>query len=435
MKKHFLTGCWVFWVGFVFASPVFGVVYQSEHFIIYSDMNPSYVRMAQANAEAFYDNLAGKYFKGGWTEPLTIYCCEDQDQADRFLVANGHKDGAEGYYAALVPAVYAYHFDSGGNAVGWFGLFHGIASHLIEVNSQKGSELFKKELVYFLAAQSKIVKGGLFFEEPDLGGLRVSDENIEDMVGNCLRALFAAAGAQSVGADAMRAFTPSFFCWLDDKGILKNYLYRVYKKDYKLAILEQTAQLRYGQIKEELASEIRQNKTACDYLDQSRYSSDAKEAEETVLMALRLRPDSYRTQLEVASFYYDRGNYKRCREMLKPIMVGAANDYSRSAARLAGDSCYKEKDYKAAMEHYETAWEYSDYYEYKYRLAYRMANCCHYLENTTKAKRWYESFLAERWEQDQMQAGAEYAAKYLEPEKPVSETIRASQASRAYEEQ
>ena len=199
MNKH-LSVLFIFFVtSSFFSTRTFGESYKSSHFIIYSELDPSYIHIVQANAEAFYANLVGKYFKSGWEEPLSVYCCQNQSSAQDLLVGNGHKDeAAGGYYIASAPAMYTYNYNNSGEAVGWFSLFHGIASHLISMNSQKGSELFKKELAYFFGRHSQIIKGELVFQEPDPRHEQISIEKIEDMAGNYLRSLF--SGSED-GAD------------------------------------------------------------------------------------------------------------------------------------------------------------------------------------------------------------------------------------------
>jgi lipopolysaccharide biosynthesis regulator YciM len=157
-----------------------------------------------------------------------------------------------------------------------------------------------------------------------------------------------------------------------------------------------------------------------DYLEQANKSSVREEKEIALLKALRLKPQNHKTMLEAAKFYYSIGDYARCRDMIRPIVVGPAGNYSRAAVRLTADAYYREKDYRAALESYNTAMEYSEYYEYKYRLNYQVANCYHYLEDPVQAKLWYKEFLDGRWEKDQMAACAEYAAKYIGGEKADS---------------
>jgi lipopolysaccharide biosynthesis regulator YciM len=196
-------------------------------------------------------------------------------------------------------------------------------------------------------------------------------------------------------------------------GKLKTYLYHVYKKEYKLAILEQTAGLRYGQIKDELSRIFRESRMICDYMEQARNTSSQEEKEIALLKALRLKPQNHKAMLEAAKFYYSTGNYAKCREMLKPIVIGPPCTHSRAAARLFADSYYREKNYRAALENYNSALDFSQYYEYKYRLSYQIANCYHYLDDRAQAKIWYREFLEGRWQKEQMTACAEYAAKYI----------------------
>ena len=70
MKKLAIT---CFCLIFSLTCDVLAETYRSQHFVIHSDLDPRYVKVLQANIEAFYDNLAGKFFKTGWSKPLEIW--------------------------------------------------------------------------------------------------------------------------------------------------------------------------------------------------------------------------------------------------------------------------------------------------------------------------------------------------------------------------
>ncbi|MHC4759073.1 MAG: hypothetical protein ACYTE8_10480, partial [Planctomycetota bacterium] len=58
-------------------------------------------------------------------------------------------------------------------------------------------------------------------------------------------------------------------------------------------------------------------------------------------------------------------------------------------------------------------------YDYRYRIAYRLANSYNHMKNTSSARQWYETFLASKWNPDDMKLCADYAQKYVDYAKKV----------------
>ena len=66
--------------------------YRSEHFVIHSDLDPRIVEIYQKNCEAFYESmLAGRYFRSGWQEPLTIYYSKTHSDTFKLYFEHGLK--------------------------------------------------------------------------------------------------------------------------------------------------------------------------------------------------------------------------------------------------------------------------------------------------------------------------------------------------------
>ena len=186
------------------------------------------------------------------------------------------------------------------------------------------------------------------------------------------------------------------------------------EKGYELSVLEETVSGSYGRINIGLSKFIKKDCYAGAYLKDGQQAEDKARKKQAFLKALELKPDYQTARLELAGCYYQSRDYENCRENLKQIFDDPESIEYRRAASLMGNTYYNEKDYLKALEYYNKAWEYSDYYEYKYRVAYQIGNCFYYLKNPEGAKQWYEKFLDCKWEQESMKASADYARKYLE---------------------
>jgi tetratricopeptide (TPR) repeat protein len=440
MKKQILLS---YVCALIFSAGAFAEKYESKHFIIHSDSNPRYITFVQTNVEKYYENLKGQYFSAGWKEPvtkpartirrkplpepepdplqilrqqhLTIYYSESESDTQRLLSEHGEsREAADAYYIASVPAVYAHRMNNNGDLLGRGPLFREIINHFIHINSQKGPEWFKQELALFLGEQAKIVKGNLTFGEPNPSRKQHLRDKLEkEGIGDNVKRLFLASPEKFNSWEVGRAFTQVFFCWLHEKGQLKNYLQKVYSGGHKLPVLEETVNLRYGEIKNELEAFIKTNCSAVMFLEDGRRAEDQAQKKEAFLKALQIKPDYQPAQVELAKYYYYDKDYGKCRENLTEVLDDPQSIESRRAARMMGNMYYKEKDYLKAVEYYNKAWEYSDYYEYKYRVAYQIGNCYYYLKDDENAKKWYKSFLDSKWEANEMEKCADYARDFL----------------------
>jgi tetratricopeptide (TPR) repeat protein len=142
-------------------------------------------------------------------------------------------------------------------------------------------------------------------------------------------------------------------------------------------------------------------------------TEDQAQKIQAFLKALELKPDYHTARLELAECYCRSKDYEKCRENLKQILDDPESIEYRQAAGLMANTYYNEKDYPKALEYYNKAWEYSDCYEYKYRLAYQIGNCFYYLKDPEGAKQWYKKFLDCNWEPEKMKTSVDYARKYL----------------------
>jgi len=410
MRKHFHL---LFCCALLLSTNALAKTYQSEHFTIHSDLDPCYVQFVQANAEAYYKNLEGRYFQTGWQEPLIIYYSERQSETQQLLNEYGKNKAAYGHYETSIPAVYAHRLMNDGECSGWGTLFHKITYHFIQINYQDIPEWFKEGLACFLGERTRIIRGKLILEGPNPTGEQISMDKIEKDVGENIKRLFSTE--QLHNWDVGYHFARILFYWLYESGQLQEYLMNVQKKGYEFSVLKETVSKPYGTIKAELSEFIKKNCYAEVYLKDGQRTEDEIQKKQAFLKALELKPGYHTAQLELAKCYYHSKDYEKCRENLKQILNDPESIEYRRAARLMGDTYYyNEKDYPKALEYYNKAWEYSDYYEYKYRAAYQIANCHYYLKDPKSTKQWYEKFLDSKWEPESMKPQADYARKYLE---------------------
>ena len=387
---------------------------ESNHFIIRSDLDPLYVQLIRANAEAYYENMQERYFKARWLKPLIIYYSKTQSDTQHLLDKNGKKvEVGYGFYDSSEPAVYAHQFMNDGEFSGWDNLFKEITHHFIQLNYRDCPAWFNEGLACFLGEQSVIVKGKLTVGRPNPWREQVLRNDIEQDRRPNIKRLFSSSPEQFYDWDMGVHFARAFFYWLYETGRLGQYLENVREKGYELPVLEETLSDSYGKINVEILKFIKETCYAGAYLQDSRQAEDQPQKIQAFQKALELKPDYEAARLELAECYYRDKDYEDCRDNLKQIIdVPESIEYQRAVSLMA-NTYYNEKDYRKALGYYTKAWEYSDYYEYKHRTAYQIANCCYYLKDREGAKRWYKKFLDCNWEKEGMKAGAEYAHKYL----------------------
>jgi tetratricopeptide (TPR) repeat protein len=97
-----------------------------------------------------------------------------------------------------------------------------------------------------------------------------------------------------------------------------------------------------------------------------------------------------------------------------PLLAKPQDSHYLPAARLAAEVQYNLSNYSQARDYYQKAWDEADDYVYKYQLAYKIANCCHYLNEPEIAAQWYNRFLELDFRSDRHPAAVSYAQKYVE---------------------
>jgi tetratricopeptide (TPR) repeat protein len=411
MKKQiFLEVC----CALLLSTSAFAKNCQSSHFTIHSDLDPCCVQFVRANAEAYYENLQERYFQTDWAKPLTIYYSKTQADTQQLLDKHGHEAKVDyGLYESSIPAVYTHQSMNNGELSGWGSLFHEITHHFIQLNYHNPPTWFDEGLTCFLGEQAQIVKSKLIVGRPSPWREQILRSKIEEGHRPNIKRLFSSSTEQFHDWDLGCHFARAFFYWLHETGQLEQYLKNVREKGYELSVLEETTSMSYGRINIGLSKFIKKNCYAGAYLKDGQQTEDEGQKEQAFLKALELEPDYQTARLELAECYYRSKDYEKCRENLKQIFDDLESIEYRRAAVLMANTYYNEKDYSKALEYYNKAWEYSDYYEYKYRVAYQIGNCFYHLQDPEGAKQWYKKFLDYRWEQESMKASADYARKYL----------------------
>jgi predicted negative regulator of RcsB-dependent stress response len=388
--------------------------YQCRHFIIHSDLDPCFVRFIRANVDAYYENLQERYFQIEWQKPLTIYYSKTQSNTQQLLDKNGHKIKVDySFYDSGTPAVYTHRFMNDGRLSSWGTVFREIAHHFIQLNYPDCPEWFNEGLACFLSEQTQIVKGKLNVGSPNPWREQILRNDIEQGHRPNIKRLYSSSTEQFYDWDLGCHFARALFYWLHERGRLEQYLTAVRTKGYELSVLEDTLSDSFSGINVDLLKFIKKDCYAGAYLQDGQQAEDETGKIQAFLKALELKPDYQAARLELAECYYQSKDYEKCRDDLKQILNDPESIEYQQAANLMANIYYNEKDYSKAREYYNKAWEYSDCYEYKYRLAYQIGNCCYHLKDTKGARQWYKEFLDCNWEPEKMKTAVDYAHKYI----------------------
>ncbi len=409
----------------LFLSGAFSATCESQHFIIYSDLDPRYVRFIQANAEAYYEQMEQLYFKTGGEKRIIIYYSHTQADTQKLFDKHGLKEKAHyGRYVPAVPAIYTHQLMDTAGATGWGTLFHEITHHFIRLNFNDAPVWFDEGLACLLGEHTRIVKGKLNVGHPNPWReheLRKMIENGEQIDVRHLTSLSA-----SEFHNRRENYHPAraLFYWLYDNGYLEKYLQNVRRKGFSLSVLERTVGKSYKTINTDLLSFIKSSCYAGAFLYEGLAAADDNHSERLFLKALELKPDYQAARLKLASGYFQRKNHQKCRDNLEQILKDPECIEYRGALELMGHICYREKSYAEALKYYQQALDYSEHYELKHELYHWTAVCYHCLGRYDKARQFHKEFLDNNWEPDRLSRLVEYSHKYLKasekkPEKQI----------------
>ena len=246
----------------------FAETYRSEHFIVYSDLDPRFIKCLQANIEAYYNNLAGKFFPQGWSKPLEIYYSKNSSETFKLLRKDGHKkQKGVSCYILKAQTIYTNPYSN----LAEFGvLFHEITHHFIHLNYPDVPSWFNEGLATFFGDESKVVKGKVTLGLPNRWRDYRLKEQLDKNIFPDIRRLYTSNRKQFRSWPIGYHFSRAFFCWLYDTGQLDTYLKNAKKDGYDISVLKNTLHKPVIEINRELLAFIKKDCYAGAYVYQSR---------------------------------------------------------------------------------------------------------------------------------------------------------------------
>jgi tetratricopeptide (TPR) repeat protein len=405
----------------LFSTSTYATRYVGTHFTIESNLSPRLVEGIRQRADAFYTNLTKNYSLPGWMFPLTIYYSKDESQTNQLLSKYGfvYLKG-NSYYITDSPSVYVHRYDDKGQASDPCLLFCGITRHFIAQNLKNVPEWFREGLPKFFAEQTGIVNGKLVVSGPKPDTNHSLKDKIEKGSRPNIKTLFSWTTPEKLHSLPYGChLAQEFFYWLHDTNQLAAYLYNVQKEGFDLSVLEKTVSKDFGKINIDLLNFLNKTCYAEAHFSEALRTDNHTKKEEILIKTLELKPDYHKARLELVKSYHKGNDLPKCKGNLEQILSAPLSPEHMPAAVLMGNLYYTEKDYKKAIVHYTKAWDYSTNYDYRYRIAYRLANSCNHLKNASSARQWYETFLTNKWDPDDMKLCADYAQKYVEYSKKI----------------
>ena len=410
----------------IFPASIYATRYPGSHLVFESNVDSRLVENMRQTADAFYSALSKNYSLTGWIFPLTVYYSKNEPQTNQLLAKHGfiYLKG-NSYYKTKQPAVYIHQFDKNKQPTNPGMLFHGITQHFIAENLKDAPEWFKEGLSSFFAEQAGVVNGKLIISGPRRGVNPALKEKLDKGSRPNVKMLFTWTTAEKLqGYDYGRHLAQAFFYWLHDTKRLGVYLKNVQRSGYEISVLEKTLSMDFGKINLELLEFLNKICYAEAYLTDAAKTDEPSKKEENLMKALELKHDYNKARLELVKYFHDVNQMKNCKNHLEKILSSPVSPEHIHAAVLLGNVYYLEKDYAKAAEFYTKAWSYATNYDHKYRIAYRLANSYNHLKDSKSASKWYKTFLAEKWNPDDMKLCADYAQRYIDYAKKINRPAR-----------
>jgi tetratricopeptide (TPR) repeat protein len=401
----------------LFPAGTYAKRYLGTHFIIESNVDSRLAENVQKKADAFYTGLTKNYSLTGWMFPLTVYYSQDESQTNRLLSKYGFAYiKGNSYYNTGSPAIYIHQLDEDGQKSDTGLLFYGITRHFIQHNFKNPPEWFREGLCCFFAKQAVIVNDKLLISGSPLDNEQALKEKIDKGQRLIVKTqLFNMTAEQFKSLPYGCHFVREFFYWLYDTNYLAAYLSNAKKDGFNFSVLEKTVPS---------GERVKINKSFMEFLEKTCYAEahfsealridDPNKRKETLVKTLELKKDYHKAQLELTKHYHKAKDIQKCKESLEQILNFTNSPEYITANVLMGNLYYEEKDYSKAVEYYTKAWDDSKNYDYSYRIAYRLANGYNHLKDTSSAKKWYQTFLKNKWDSDDMKTCEDYAQKYVE---------------------
>jgi len=399
--------------------PGFSTREQEQHeatFVtVEGDFNDKLIQIVFDNANACFQSLNETYFQIKPDKPLKIYLSRTAAEARRLIEDHGHLiEAGDGFYVPSVPAVYTYITTGDDTNITFEPLFASIAEHFVARRFDDAPEWFRSGLISFLSKDARIIDGKLVPAGPcPRAGLALRGE-VEAKTRLNIKKFYISSDERFREWPTGPYLASALLSWLYKNGYLANYIGLVKQKGYELEVLEEAIGSSAEKLNGDLKKYIEGECCTAAYLAEAEDAQDPNQKEEALLTALGEKPDYPEAQLALARLYYSQGKYQLCHKTLMPILARPEDAQFMPAARLAAEVLYDQNNYAQARDYYQKAWDNADNYVYKYQIAYKIADCSHYLNEPEIAAQWYDQFLELDFRPDKDQAAVSYAQKYVE---------------------
>ncbi len=396
---------------------------QKNFVTVEGDFNDKLIQIISDNANDCFNSLNETYFQTESVKPLKIYLLKTQADVQKLGEDNGPSASSESlqtrsdrdwFYVYSVPAVYTYISSADSNHITLEPLFSSIVENFIAQRFDDAPLWFRSGLVSFFSTNARIDNGKFVPAGPcPRAGLALKAEVEADIRLN-IKKLYISSDERYREWPTGPYLADALFSWLYKNGYLANYINLVKDKGYELEVLEEATGSSAGKLNIDLKKYIESECCTAAYLAEAQDAQEPQEKEKFLLEAIKKIPDYPEAQLALARLYYGQGNYQACQTALGPLLAEPQDSRYLPAARLAAEVQYDLGNYAQARDYYQKAWDKAEDYVYKYQLAYKIANCCHYLNEPKTAAQWYNRFLELDFQSDRHPSAVSYAKKYVE---------------------
>jgi tetratricopeptide (TPR) repeat protein len=396
---------------------------QNDFVTVEGDFNDNLIQIISDNANACFNNLNETYFQVEQEKPLKIYLLHTASDLHKLIEEHSSinrselqqtRSGRDWFYVYSVPAVYTYIYSADDNQITLEPLFASIVEHFMARQFDDAPLWFRSGLISFFSTNARIDNGKFVPAGPcPRDGLVLRNE-VESETRLNIKKLYISSDERFLEWPSGPHLATALFSWLYKNGHLVSYINLVKNKGYELEVLEEATGSSAGKINIDLKKYIESECCTAAYLADAQDAQDPQQKEGFLLEALKKIPDYPEAQLALARLYYGQGNYQSCQNALVPLLADPQDSRFLPAARLAAEVQYDLSNYAQARDYYQKAWDKAEDYIYKYQLAYKIANCCHYLNEPEVAAQWYKEFLELDFQSDRHPAAVSYAQKYVE---------------------
>ncbi len=384
------------------------------HYTIKSELPHGYLQLAEKAIADYHELVTKLHFSSNSLKAFTIIYSKTQQQTEQLLKIHGlDEDLSDGYYLPDESAIYVHQIKNNGDYAGFRPLIYQTICHRIHNDYTGAPGWFKKELAYLIGMNGHLIRGKMIYEPLKYDDIAVLREKIELGRRINIRNIFYYKDNKYYSTPEGLALTRTLFHWLQRTDELEHYLANVREKGYTLQVLEESLDKPFSKINIELM----------EYIDSDRFDAqkeltrirneESEESKKEQLVKLVIQyPDFFEAKLALGKFFYELRHYQSSRKYLDPIVREKDRPIHLKSLKMMANSYYMEQNYKDAAMYYEQALEYAPYDPFRYRLMYQIAYCYCMLEENYKAKEWFNTFLKEKWNENDYNQQAQYAIEY-----------------------